>query len=174
MTQYTVGDFGTFVKGTRIWLTMMSKAVYSGCIQRYNPAGGGRLTLTSLRIYQKSDTEFPPSDSGYSIYEAHEARTFWVSKIDRIDTVDPVEDLVPKTLSAQDRSDGLRQGTRVEFNLNVSGLTGIGKIVGIANDPQPFIGYTYIIEPEIPITSAVYPYTHIVANSTMIQVLEEE
>jgi hypothetical protein len=63
----------------------------------------------------------------------------------------------------------LTQGTRIGFNLD--GKTrGTGMIVGVALSTLPVIGYTYIVEPDIPITNETYPYSHFVANETQIEI----
>lgn len=66
----------------------------------------------------------------------------------------------------------LKQGTRVEFNIDYSGVTnstnncgikGTGKVVGIATSGAPVIGRSVIIEPDVLISSETYPFTHFVA-----------
>lgn len=63
----------------------------------------------------------------------------------------------------------LKQGQRIEYDIDT--LHGFGKIVGKATNGQPIIGCSYIIEPEEPITSEVYPYTHFVAWEVQFKVV---
>jgi hypothetical protein len=65
----------------------------------------------------------------------------------------------------------LPYGTRVTYNYN--DVLVYGKIVGIALADLPFIGASYIIEPEDDIRTKEYPYTHFVANTKMFYVVDE-
>jgi hypothetical protein len=61
----------------------------------------------------------------------------------------------------------LKQGTKIEFD--VQSLTGTGKIVGIATVAMPLIGTLYIIEPDEPINSEAYDYSHFTAWGCQIK-----
>lgn len=65
--------------------------------------------------------------------------------------------------------ENLKQGTRVEFN--VQSLKGKGSIVGIATMGQPILGKLYIIEPDEKINSGVYEYTHFTAWENQFKVI---
>ena len=56
----------------------------------------------------------------------------------------------------------LKQGQRIRYTLGDD--QGLGRIVGKALEDLPFIGGTYIIEPDDSIKSESYPYSHFVAN----------
>lgn len=47
-------------------------------------------------------------------------------------------------------------------------VTGIGKIVGIANSGDPIVGLSYIIESDKHV-SKVYPYTHFVCPEIFLK-----
>ena len=64
----------------------------------------------------------------------------------------------------------LEQGQRIEYNVDT--LHGFGKIVGKANNGQPIIGCLYIIEPDEPIDTSVYKYTHFVAWENQFKLIE--
>ena len=64
----------------------------------------------------------------------------------------------------------LKQGQKIEYHVDGS-LHGFGKIVGKAKNDLPIIGGTYIIEPEEPINSDVYPYTHFVLFETQFKLI---
>lgn len=66
-------------------------------------------------------------------------------------------------------NEDLKQGQKVEYHVDT--LHGFGKIVGKANNGQPIIGCLYIIEPEIPITSEVYPYSHFALWETQFKLI---
>jgi len=66
-------------------------------------------------------------------------------------------------------NEDLKQGQRIEFK--VDQLEGFGKIVGKANNGQPIIGSLYIIEPEVPITNEIYPYSHFALWETQFKLV---
>lgn len=63
----------------------------------------------------------------------------------------------------------LNQDTRVEFNLD--GLRGTGKVVGIATNGQPVIGRSIIIEPDQPIISEVYKFSHFTVFEAYLKII---
>lgn len=65
----------------------------------------------------------------------------------------------------------LKQGTRVEFQLDGADLRGTGTIVGKATNGQPILGSCYIIEPDESIKSEVYDYSHFVAWSFQLKLI---
>jgi hypothetical protein len=65
----------------------------------------------------------------------------------------------------------LKQGTKIKFN-SASPIEGTGKIVGVATNAMTFIGRSYIIEPDKPISNETYPYTHCVLYETMFDVIK--
>ena len=64
----------------------------------------------------------------------------------------------------------LKQNTIIFYNINNT-LQGYGKIVGQSTIHQPIIGAQYIIEPDIPITNQVYPYSHFAIYETNFKVV---
>ncbi len=60
-----------------------------------------------------------------------------------------------------------KQGTRIKFN--VQSITGTGKVVGVATIDRPIFGPLYIIEPDEPINSDIYQYTHICASEIELE-----
>lgn len=64
----------------------------------------------------------------------------------------------------------LKQGTKIEFDIHP--LKGTGKIVGIATITMPIIGNLYIIEPDEPINSEVYEYSHFTAWKSQIKIIK--
>lgn len=64
----------------------------------------------------------------------------------------------------------LKQGTNIKYDVQT--LKGEGKIVGIASNELPIIGKLYIIEPNEPINSDVYNYTHFVAYENQIEIIK--
>ena len=65
----------------------------------------------------------------------------------------------------------LKQGTRVFFEVNEE-LKGYGKIVGKALNDMPFVGGTYIIEPEQPLPDhETYSYSHFVLQEIYFKVV---
>jgi hypothetical protein len=65
----------------------------------------------------------------------------------------------------------LKQDQRVEFCIGE--LKGKGKIVGKALTEQPWIGGTYIIEPEVSIRNEVYDFTHFVVQEIYLKVITD-
>jgi hypothetical protein len=65
----------------------------------------------------------------------------------------------------------LKQGQRVEFN--IYNFVGKGKVVGKALTDQPIIGITYIIEPDTPIRSEIYDYTHFVVQENQLMLIND-
>jgi hypothetical protein len=63
----------------------------------------------------------------------------------------------------------VKQGTRVEFD--VQSIKGKGTIVGVATVELPFIGASYIIEPDQKIENETYNYTHFVASESQFKTL---
>ena len=66
--------------------------------------------------------------------------------------------------------ENLKQNTIVYFDLDGQ-FKGYGKIVGQSTIHQPIIGAQYIIEPDIPITNQVYPYSHFAIYETNFKVV---
>jgi len=65
--------------------------------------------------------------------------------------------------------ENLKQGTKIEFD--VQSLKGTGKIVGISKITMPIIGNLYIIEPDEPINSEIYDYSHFTAWDCQIKII---
>lgn len=66
-------------------------------------------------------------------------------------------------------NNNLKQDDRVSFDIQV--LKGTGKVVGVASSEQAIIGKSYIIEPDEPIFSDVYPYSHIVVFAIHLKLI---
>lgn len=66
----------------------------------------------------------------------------------------------------------LKQGQKVIYH--IGDLSGTAKIVGKAVVDLPVIGTTYILEPYRNIRSEVYNYSHLVANETQFDVIEDD
>ncbi len=66
--------------------------------------------------------------------------------------------------------DILKQGTRVKFK--IADLNGEGTIVGVSTNPQPVIGSSYIIDPDVSIRNEVYDYSHFVAFGCQLEVIK--
>lgn len=64
----------------------------------------------------------------------------------------------------------LKQGQRVRFKID--SLSGTGKVVGVATVEHPIIGSSYIIEPDEPINSVVYDYSHFVAWDIQLTLID--
>lgn len=68
----------------------------------------------------------------------------------------------------------LKQGTEIYYYLPKSGKKWTGKIVGIASGGFPFLGRTYIIEPNEPFANETYPYSHHVLFEIDINLVDSE
>ncbi len=66
----------------------------------------------------------------------------------------------------------LKQGTLVNYNLgDESGLSGQGRIVGIANE-TPFIGFMYIIQISKPVCDGYQYNTFVLPECYLKEVIE--
>lgn len=66
-------------KGTEVYVTMKSGAVYRGIFQRFRSIGGGQIMLQDVKICQRDDP------SNWLICPKKKMnRALWVSKIDHI------------------------------------------------------------------------------------------
>lgn len=68
-------------KGTEVYITMKSGAIYRGIFQWYKPIGGGRILLQDVKICSRENHQ------NWLICPKHGMnRKFWMSKIVSIHT----------------------------------------------------------------------------------------
>jgi len=65
----------------------------------------------------------------------------------------------------------LKQGTRIKYTTETQNGTGI--IVGVATTEIPLIGRIYMVEPDKPVVSEIYKYSHIPVCESKLEVLNE-
>ena len=77
-------------KGTEIYITMKSGAVYRGILQKYEDFGGGRILLQDVKICQRD------KPSQWLICPKRGMnRKFWVSKIQKVNIADEIDKQSP-------------------------------------------------------------------------------
>ena len=65
----------------------------------------------------------------------------------------------------------LKQGTRIKYQVQTQ--SGTGKIVGVATNEIPLSGRIYIVEPDKPIISEIYHYSHIPVCENQLEVIDD-